>query len=93
MSSHPVEAASNDLVEPLMISIVECLDFYGSVVSLPGICRPNLVTGRGNVDTRARDPCRSLGSSRVTVATMNVVFNRTRFVTIIVIKNRAGHFF
>ena len=93
MPSHSVEAASDGLVEPLIIYIVECLDFYGGVVSSPGIRRPDLVTGRGKVDMRARDPCRSLGSSRVTVATTNVVFNRTRFVTIIVIKNRAGHSF
>ena len=80
-------------LEPMMVPIVERWDFYGGVVSLPGIRRPDLVNGRGNVGTRARDLCQSFGSSRVMVATMNVVWNRTRFITIIVIKKRAGHSF
>ena len=80
-------------IEPLMVPIVERLYFYSGVVLSPGIRRPDLVTGRGNVDVRARDLCWSLGLSRVTVAMTNVVWNRTRFVTIIVIKKRAGYSF
>ena len=69
------------------------LDLDGMAFASPGICRPDLVTGPGNVETRARDWCRIWGSSRVTVVTTNKVRNWMIFVTIIVIKNRAGHSF